>query len=160
LTFSIKGAIGVMNWEMQENKLNRRSKELEAVFDAITDIIIVVSPDLVIRDMNIAAVRSIGFSARGEIVGKSFCKTACDRKNCSRAQSEQLQCAQNRSNNYCYECQLLKAFKTGKPLSREINFFDKNYIVYLYPIFDERRSVVKVVTLLRDITAIKDRSEQ
>ena len=147
-----------MNWEIQENKLSQRSKELEAIFDAITDIIVVVTPDLVIRDMNLAALRGIGISERGEIVGKSFCETACERKNCRRTRDEQLQCVQCRHNDYCYDCHLREAFETGKPLSREFEILGKNYVAYLYPIFDERRTVVKVVSLLRDITAIMRRS--
>ena len=149
-----------MNWEIQENKLNSRSKELEAIFDAITDIIVVVTPDLVIRDMNMAARRGIGISERGEIVGKSYCETACGRKNCRRVQSEQTRCVQCSGNEYCYDCHLREAFETGKPLSRELEILGKNFVAYLYPIFDERRTVVKVVSLLRDITAIMRRSEQ
>ena len=147
-----------MNWEIQENKLSRRSKELEAIFDAITDRIVVVSPELVIRDMNMAALRGMGISERGEAVGKSFCETACDRKNCRRSQSEQLQCVQCRRNDYCSDCYLREAFETGKPLSRELEFSDRTYLTSVYPIFDERRAVVKVVSLLRDITDIMKKS--
>ena len=147
-------------WPIQDATQLRQRKELEAVFDSITDILVVVSPDLAIRDLNKAALRSIGFSDREEVLGKLYCETACNRHNCRWAQTEQLRCVQCRRNENCSDCHLREVFETGKSVSRELELADKCYITSVYPVFDERRTIVRAVSLLRDITAIKQKSGQ
>ena len=147
-------------WQMQEVELIRQIKELEDVFESITDILVVVSPELAIMDLNKSALQYMGLSDRIEVVGKLYCETACNRHNCRWAQSEQLRCMQCKRNDNCSDCHLQEAFKTGKPLAREVELADKCYITSVYPVFDERRNVMKAVSLFRDITAIKRHNGQ
>jgi len=139
-------------------QLIRQRNELEAVFHSITDILVVVSPDLTISDLNRAAIRYYGFDGAQSVIGQTYCETMCDRHNCRWAEGDNRRCMECNRNENCSDCHLRAVFANGIPVNRELELPERSYITSVSPVFDETGAVIKAVAMLRDITEIKQRS--
>lgn len=71
------------------------------------------------------------------------------------------QAFKNSSLKICYEEYLQKVYETKKAHQESLTTSEgKHFLLYLYPVFDEKGEVIKVVHLLEDITEQKKMEEQ
>ncbi|MFN4197095.1 MAG: DUF3365 domain-containing protein, partial [Caldimicrobium sp.] len=71
------------------------------------------------------------------------------------------QAFKNSSLNICYEEYIQKVYETKKAHQETLTTSDgKHFLLYLYPVFDEKGEVIKVVHLLEDITEQKKMEDQ
>ena len=141
---------------ISELQLLRKSNEQEAIFNSITDILVVLDSSLRIIDINQTALHHYGMSDKKGILTRRFCDVSCHGKYCREAWN--LHCQVANSHGDCDSCLLVGVFVSGKPNSIEIDINDRIYMTSMYPIFDEAGQVAKAVCLLKDVTLVKRRS--
>lgn len=121
---------------VSELALIRKSNELSAVFDAITDALFVVDRHFIIREVNQAGLGFAGKIGQSELLGLSYCEVVGRRYNCG-------------------QCYLQKTMDSGEPQSVEIDVEAHTFTVTVYPVFDEHGMAGQAVCSLRDITIVR-----
>jgi signal transduction histidine kinase len=138
----------------KEHELNIMEGLLEAnrflgsVLNAIKDRIMVVDRNYRIEGVNESFVKKVG-KPRNEILGKRCYRLL------------------NYSNQPCFynhPCPVKDAFKTGEIAEVLHTYFEGSNVAYsriiAYPIFNERRKVIRVIELERDVTKWKKNVDQ
>lgn len=137
ITYDLERELGLKSTQLRVSELAliRKSNELAAVFDAITDALFVMDANFIILEVNQAAIK---FAAAGpaELMGKSYCDVIGRRYDCMR-------------------CYLRQTIESGLPQSVEINVEDRAFTVTAYPVFDEEGRAAQVVCSLRDVTIVR-----
>lgn len=142
--------------QVSELQLLRKTNEQEAVFNSITDSLVVVDDSLRIVDINQAAMSHYGIRDKKQVAAKKYCDIICQRRYCK---SGGAVCTMlHRDGGHCGECLISQTICSGKPGSGDIDIADRVFAISVYPIFDESQRVQKVVCFLRDITLLKKRS--
>lgn len=136
--------------KLSELQLLRKSNELEAVFNSITDMLVVADNSLFIIDINQAAQDYFGLKDKQQIKAKKFCEAICRQRYCKVSGGDKKD-----SLGSCSECMVVDTVLRGKPNIAEVDVADRVHLVCVYPIFDENDKVSKTVCLLRDITLLK-----
>lgn len=138
---------------MSELQLLRKSNELEAVFNSITDMLIVTDDNLFIIEINQAAQDYFRLKTRQQVKTKKFCEAICQQHYCKISGK-----AETSTLGSCSECMIVDTVLRGKPNIAEIDVADRVHLVSVYPVFDENLKVSKIVCFLRDITLLKRKS--
>ena len=126
---------------LSERALIRKSNELAAVFDAITDALFVMDGNFTILEVNQSGLEFAGVSSNVGLLGRSYCDVVGRRHDC----------------DLCYLRQTINA---GSPQSVEIDVDDRLYTVTAYPVFDEIGKASQVVCALRDITIVRKKGAE
>lgn len=117
--------------ELTEN-LSTSNSKLNALFNSITDIIVVVD-----RDFNITMSNKDDIGSSGKCHKKLF-----------------------GSDHICKNCPAMIAFREAKSVSEEKRSGDEYYLLQAYPILDSRGGVDKVIERCRNITNQKQMEVQ
>lgn len=141
--------------KISELQLLRKSNEQEAVFNSITDSLVVIDEGYRILDINLAAITDFGYKDKKQVLSKKYCEIICQRQYCRGGDKT---CIQSCSAAQCENCLIVETFYNGKQNAAEVNIADRVHMISTYPVFDEDGKVQKVVFLLRDITLLKRRS--
>ena len=126
---------------LSERALIRKSNELAAVFDAITDALFVMDGNFTILEVNQSGLEFAGVSCNVGLLGKSYCDVVGRRYDCE-------------------QCYLRQTINAGSPQSVEIDVDDRLYTVTAYPVFDEIGKANQVVCALRDITIVRKKGAE
>ena len=126
---------------LSERALIRKSNELAAVFDAITDALFVMDGNFTILEVNQSGLEFAGVSSNVGLLGKSYCDVVGRRHDCE-------------------QCYLRQTINAGSPQSVEIDVDDRLYTVTAYPVFDEIGKASQVVCALRDITIVRKKGAE
>jgi signal transduction histidine kinase len=146
----------VSELRISELQLIRKSNEQEAVFNSITDILVVVDRNLRIININEAAVSYFHIKEKRRVLAKKFCDIICQRRHCRRGDNEC--CYSDFGGDNCDKCMVMDTIRDGRPNIAEIDIADRVHMTSIYPIFDEAGKVDKAVCFFRDITLLKRRS--
>lgn len=149
--------------KISELQLIRKHAELEAVFHAITDVLVVVDDGLRILDINKAAENYYGCRDKNTVVGKFYCDTLCERQACKSALCRQKQCSSNIGADGmrpCTSCYLQESLVSGEPATAEVDMGDRVFMVSICPIVNETGKVDKIVCCTRDMTLTKRKREE
>lgn len=142
---------------VSELQLLRKSNEQEAIFNSITDSLVVVDSNLRIIDINQAALSYYGIKDKKHAVSKKYCDFICQRRYCKRNDTRECR-PPDCSRGCCTDCLVCSTMASGKPSAAEADIADRVHLISVYPIFDEESRIQKAVCLLRDITLLKRRS--
>ena len=126
---------------VSELALIRKSNELAAVFDAITDALFVVDGNFVIYEVNQAGLCFSGVVSNVGLIGRSYCDVVGRRYNCG-------------------NCYLSQTLDSGLPQTAEIEVNDKLFNVTTYPVLDEEGQTNQVVCALRDVTVVRKKGAE
>lgn len=148
--------------KISEGQLIRKHAELEAVFHAIADTLVVVDAHLRILDTNKAAERYYN-KDKQQVVGRYYCEVLCEQQNCMQP-SRKLQGCSDKAcidcSHSCLSCYLKDSLSSGIPVVTEVSVGSRVFMISVYPILDEHSQVEKVVCCTRDITLTKRKSEE
>jgi len=126
---------------MSELALIRKSNELAAVFDAITDALFVVDANFIIYEVNQAGLHFSGVANNMGLIGRSYCDVVGRHYNCS-------------------NCYLRQTLDFGLPQTVEIEVDDRVFAVTTYPVLDEEGQANHVVCALRDVTIVRKKGAE
>ena len=126
---------------VSELALIRKSNELAAVFDAITDALFVMDGNFVIREINQAGLGFAKVSNSIGLIGRSYCDVVGRRYNCG-------------------NCYLRQTLDFGLPQTVEIEVDDRVFTVTTYPVLDEEGRTNQVVCALRDVTIVRKKGAE
>ncbi|MBI4688422.1 MAG: PAS domain-containing protein [Nitrospirae bacterium] len=122
--------------QKSENEFRRLSQEFNVLLDAITDNLILLSPDLSIMWANKAAASAFGMN-RAELVGTQCYKMCCD------------------TYSPCSECVVLRSFHTGREEGGQFTTPNGKILdIKAFPIKDETGRIKNVIEVARDITEL------
>ncbi|HEX2956223.1 MAG TPA: ATP-binding protein [Chitinispirillaceae bacterium] len=129
-----------------EEQLIISKRELETVFDAITDLILIIDKNYRIVRVNQSCASFLKKPIR-MLLGQPCYKVLWDR------------------NEMCEDCSLKRTFTTGATVScRRIKKLTAEGVYYYeiqtYPVFDENKKPVHVIEFIRDITNEKRMNDQ
>jgi len=144
---------------LSELQLLRKNRELEAIFDSITDMLVITDSQLFIHDINQAAQDYFSLYDKQAIKTKRFCEAICQQRYCKigrgKGNNDEKIASHQSSSGRCSECIIVDTLLSGRPNVAEIDIADRVHLASVYPIFDEANKVAKVVCLLRDVTILK-----
>lgn len=149
--------------KISELQLIRKHAELEAVFHAITDILVLVDDSLRILDINKAAQNYYGRQDKRQFVGKFYCDTLCEQQTCKINMSKEQKCSKGEDSNCvhnCSSCYLRESLVSGNPIMAEVGIENRVFMISIYPILNEVSKVDKIVCCTRDITLTKRKREE
>lgn len=148
--------------KVSEWQLIRKHAELETVFHAISDILVVVDDHLRILAINKAAENYYGKQDKHQIIGKHYCNMLCERQNCKLAPKDAADCdrACISCSYTCASCYLKDSLASGVPIMTEVDAGSRVFMISVYPILDEYSKVEKIVCCTRDITLTKRKREE
>lgn len=148
--------------KISELQLIRKHAELEAVFHAITDILVVLDDSLRILDINKAAENYYGCRDKQQVAGKFYCDTLCEKQAC-KSTCKQKQCCRQAGEDCmraCASCYLQESLLSGTPVMAEVDMGDRVFMISVYPIVNETGKVDKIVCCTRDMTLTKRKREE
>ena len=129
--------------------ISERAKEIETVINGIQENILVITPDMIIVDVNESFLKQMNYS-REEVIGKKCHEVF-----------QQLDhiCSRN------YYCPLKEAIGNKAPSQRIIRRLggegESRYIeVTIYPIWEKKGKISKFIEISRDITERKREEEE
>ncbi|HIJ59962.1 MAG TPA: PAS domain S-box protein [Nitrospirae bacterium] len=124
-------------------RVYQAEKELENIFESISDMLYVTDTDYIIKSVNQAVVNKIG-KPKKEIIGKKSFEIF----------SDTFVSCETRFKNF------LK--KSGEPLIEEVEdtFTDNTYLLSCSPILDSSGNILGNVHIVRDITELKKLKER
>ncbi len=124
-------------------KVTTTEKEMENIFESISDLLYYNAPDYTIKKINKAVAEKIGKPAH-EIIGKKCYQVF------------------HGLNEPYVKCPHHKTLKTGQPFIEEMD--DSNlggsFLVSSSPIFDEKKSLLGTIHIVRDISELKKLRER
>jgi polar amino acid transport system substrate-binding protein len=143
ITNNLERELGLKASQLQVSELAlvRKSNELAAVFDAITDALFVADGNFVIRDVNQAGLRFAGVANTMGLLNRSYCEVVGKRYNCG-------------------NCYLRQTLDSGLPQTVEIEIDDRVFTVTTYPVLDEEGKTNQVVCALRDVTIVRKKGAE
>ena len=129
--------------------ISERAKEIETVINGIQENILVITPDMIIVDVNDSFLRQMNYS-REEVVGKKCHEVF---------QKLDHICSNN------FHCPLKEAISNKAPRQSVIRRLggegDSRYIeVTIYPIWEKKGKISKFIEISRDITERKREEEE
>ena len=124
-------------------KIEKAEKELEMLFNSITDLIYYTDDSYSIKKANKSFLDKLGISKKDVIDKKCF----------------QLI---HKTQHPLTECPHRKAMETGKPMVGEIeeNYLDGVYLISSSPIFDKNGNLVGTINVAKDITEFRSLKEK
>ncbi|TSA24674.1 MAG: response regulator [Bacteroidetes bacterium] len=125
---------------MKQNK-TLTAQQWEAIFDAITDMVFLLSPDHTILMANQAAQNGLNLTL-DKLIGH-FCF-----------------CVVHNQDYPIQECPCEKTLKTRSPQFNEYESQGRNYLLSAWPIFSETGEIEAIIHTVRDITAQKQAEAQ
>lgn len=143
ITMNLERELGLKSSQLRVSELAllRKSNELAAVFDAITDSLFVVDGNFTILEANQAGVNFSGLSRLAHLLGKSYCQIVGMRYDCG-------------------NCYLRQTLDSGLPQTTEIEVDDRVFTVTTYPVLDEEGHANQVVCALRDVTIVRKKGAE
>lgn len=143
ITMKLERELGLKSSQLRvsERALIRKSNELAAVVDAITDALFVVDGNFVILEANQAGLTFSGMSRLSRLLGKSYCDVVGRRYACG-------------------SCYLKQTLDLGLPQTTEIEVEDRVFTVTTYPVLDEEGRANQVVCALRDVTIVRKKGAE
>ncbi|MFH1690821.1 MAG: ATP-binding protein [Candidatus Eisenbacteria bacterium] len=138
-------ATGWLSGRVQRRRDRRKSGEivkskhqLQAIFDGITDGLIIVDTDFTVKAINKAEAAFLG-STPQELVGKPCYEVYC------------------RGDAACESCPAHETFATGKPvliskIEHQSGYHRKGVDVYTFPVRDEKGETVQAIQYIKDVT--------
>ena len=135
---------------VDEKRLREQKEEFETIFNAIQDLIVVITPDREIVEVNEAFLNTMGYS-REEVIGKK-CHDIF--------QNIPEPC--NRGDFVCPIEQVIKNRKADQQILTRVDYEGKvKYIeVTMFPIWGEKGKISKFIEISRDITNRKRQEEE
>lgn len=141
-SFTDQMASAIENARLFQKVINTE-KEMENIFESISDLFYFNSPDYTIRKINKAVIQKIGKPAN-EIIGRKCYEIFHGR------------------NEPWVKCPHHKTIKTKKPFIEEVD--DPNlggtYLVSSSPIFEQKGELLGTIHIVRDVTEIKKLREK
>lgn len=119
-----------------EKTLQEMLNRWQTTFDAISDIVCVISKDFKIEAINSTGVASLGLS-REEIVGRKCFELV------------------HKTNSPIAVCPCQKTLNTGEPETGEYEQDGRSYILHAWPIRDQSGNTTSFVHIIKDITGQK-----
>ncbi|MDW7999090.1 MAG: PAS domain S-box protein [Thermodesulfovibrio sp.] len=125
------------------DKVEKAEKELEMLFNSITDLIYYTDENYTIKKVNKSFLNAIGLK-EDEVVGKKCFKLM------------------HQINHPSQECPHKKALETGKPQVGEIeeNYLDGVYLISSSPIFDKNNNLLGTINVAKNITELRNLKER
>lgn len=125
------------------DKIEKAEKELEMLFNSITDLIYYTDAEYSIKKVNRSFLNKLGLK-ENEVIGKKCFKLI-------------------HKTSYPFEgCPHRKALESGKPQVGELeeNYLDGVYLLSSSPIFDRNGNLVGTINVAKDITELKNLKER
>lgn len=134
----------------EEKKLRERNREVETILNGIEEFIIVLSPEMVIIDVNDTFLKQMGYT-RDEVIGRK-CHEVFQKAN--------LQCGMD-----VVVCPLNEAIRNERPgrriMTRVNNRGALRHIeITIYPIWEKTGKISRFIEVSRDITDRKREEEE
>lgn len=125
------------------DKIEKTEKELEMLFNSITDLIYYTDETYTIRKVNQSFLDKVGLN-ENEVIGKKCFKLI------------------HKTDYPLHTCPHRKAIKSGKALVGELeeNYLDGVYLVSSSPIFDRDGNLIGTINVVKDITELKNLRER
>ena len=135
---------------LDERRLRNQKEEFETIFNAIQDVIVVITPDREILEVNKAFLKTMGYS-REQVVGRK-CHDVF----------QNLPEPCNRGDFMCPLNEVIKNRKAGQQILTRVDHEGRvRYIeVTMFPIWGEKGEISKFIEISRDITDKKKKEEQ
>jgi PAS domain S-box-containing protein len=123
---------------VKQSEIAKSKQQLQAIFDGITDGLIIVDRDFRVVAVNKAEAAFLGRTPQ-ELVGKPCYEVYC------------------RGEGACEMCPAHETFATGKPalvsrMEHESGYHRKGVDVYTFPVKDENGETVQAIQYIKDIT--------
>ena len=143
ITMNLERELGFKSSQLRisELALIRKSNELAAVFDAITDALFVVDGNFTILEVNQAGLVFAGVEHLSQLIGRSYCDIVGRRYDCG----------------ICY---LRHTLDSSAPQTVEIESEDRVFTVTTYPVLDEDGRANQVVCSLRDVSIVRKKGAE
>ncbi len=143
ITMNLERELGFKSSQLRisELALIRKSNELAAVFDAITDALFVVDGNFTIMEVNQAGLAFANVEHLSRLIGRSYCEVVGHHYNCG----------------ICY---LRQTLDSSFPQTVEIEMDDRVFTVTTYPVLDEEGRTNQVVCSLRDVTIVRKKGAE
>jgi len=143
----------LMMWRaitVEEERLRKRNKEFEMIFNGIQDFLLVISPDMTIDDVNQSFLDQMGYTA-DEVIGRKC--------------YEVFQAANRGCKGKAVECPLYESVRTKAVTTRLMTRVNRQmkirYIeVAIHPIFEKDGRISKFIEISRDITERRKEEEE
>ncbi len=122
----------------KSSEITKSKQQLQAIFDGITDGLIIVDTDFTVKAINKAEAAFLG-STPQELVGKPCYEVYC------------------RGDAACETCPAHETFATGKPvliskIEHQSGYHRKGVDVYTFPVKDEKGVTVQAIQYIKDVT--------
>jgi PAS domain S-box-containing protein len=122
----------------KRSEIKKSKHQLQAIFDGITDGLIIVDTDFTVAAVNKAEAAFLGRTPQ-ELVGKPCYEIYC------------------RGQNACEACPAHETFATGKPallakLEHTSGYHRKGVDVYTFPVKDENGETIQAIQYIKDVT--------
>jgi len=143
ITMNLERELGFKSSQLRisELALIRKSNELAAVFDAITDALFVVDGNFTILEVNQAGLAFASVEHLSQLIGRPYCEVVGRRYDCG----------------ICY---LRQTLDSSFPQAVEIEMDDRVFTVTTYPVLDEEGRANQVVCSLRDVTIVRKKGAE
>ncbi len=143
ITMNLERELGFKSSQLRisELALIRKSNELAAVFDAITDALFVVDGNFTILEVNQAGLAFASVEHLSQLIGRPYCDVVGRRYDCG-------------------VCYLRQTLDTSFPQTVEIEIEDRVFTVTTYPVLDEEGRANQVVCALRDVTIVRKKGAE
>ena len=143
ITMNLERELGFKSSQLRisELALIRKSNELAAVFDAITDALFVVDGNFTILEVNQAGLAFASGEHLSQLIGRSYCDIVGRRYDCG----------------LCY---LRQTLDSSSPQTVEIESEDRVFTVTTYPVLDEDGRANQVVCSLRDVSIVRKKGAE
>ena len=143
ITMNLERELGFKSSQLRisELALIRKSNELAAVFDAITDALFVVDGNFTILEVNQAGLAFASGEHLSQLIGRSYCDIVGRRYDCG----------------LCY---LRQTLDSSSPQTVEIESEDRVFTVTTYPVLDEEGRANQVVCSLRDVSIVRKKGAE
>ena len=143
ITMNLERELGFKSSQLRisELALIRKSNELAAVFDAITDALFVVDGNFTILEVNQAGLAFAGVEHLSQLIGRSYCDIVGRRYDCG-------------------NCYLRHTLDSSAPQTVEIESEDRVFTVTTYPVLDEDGRANQVVCSLRDVSIVRKKGAE
>lgn len=145
LSAAVVAAVAWLTWRLARRRFEgtledvfRSKRQLQAIFDGITDGVIIVDRDFRIVAVNKAEAAFLGSTPR-DLVGRPCYLAYC------------------RGDEPCELCPAHETFATGKPamvsrLELSTGYHRKGVDVYTFPVRDESGETIQVIQYIKDVT--------
>ena len=120
-------------------ELERAASEWQQTFDAISDVVALISPDFKFLRLNRAGYENLPKKAE-KVIGKKCCEIV------------------HGQDTPVDDCPCVKMMKTGKPEVSELTMWGRHYIATASPILDEKGELIAFAHTVKDITDLRSES--